>query len=149
MHRFQVKEFGSFATIQTTWYIVRTLNCPSIIRPDDENFPSGPSSLSRSFELFQLAFVQTFQQHVRTPLSVRSTMRFLSKIQIWEDSCNCSNAFIHKASCAFKIQTSGRLSSWSWRASFRYENWMHQINRLDDRCYGSNAPSLDMEIACS
>jgi len=40
---------------------------------------------------------------------------FLSKTQIWEDSCNrpddvdsCPDALIHKASRAFKIQTSGR-----------------------------------------
>jgi len=32
----------------------------SIIRPDDENFLSGLSSMSRSFDLFQLASVQTF-----------------------------------------------------------------------------------------
>jgi hypothetical protein len=49
-------------------------------------------------------------------------MRFLSKTQIWEDRCNCSNdvdsgpdALIHKASHAFKIQTSGRQPSWSGR----------------------------------
>jgi len=42
-------------------------------------------------------------------------MRFLSKTQIWEDSCNRlddvdsrPNALIHKASRAFKIQTFGR-----------------------------------------
>jgi hypothetical protein len=34
-----------------------TLNYPSIIHPDDENFPSEPSFMSRSFELFQVAFV--------------------------------------------------------------------------------------------
>jgi hypothetical protein len=32
----------------------------SNFRPDDENFPSGPSSVSRSFELFLLASVRTF-----------------------------------------------------------------------------------------
>jgi hypothetical protein len=35
--------------------------------------------VSRSFELFQLASVRTFQQHVRTPLSVRSAMDFFPK----------------------------------------------------------------------
>jgi len=34
----------------------------SNIRPDDENFPFGPSSVSRRFELLQLASVWTFQQ---------------------------------------------------------------------------------------
>jgi hypothetical protein len=54
---------------------------PSVQRffhPDDKNFPSGPSSVSRSFELLQLASVQTFQQHVRTTLSVRPAMGFPS-----------------------------------------------------------------------
>jgi hypothetical protein len=42
-------------------------------------------------------------------------MGFLSKTQIWEDSCNRPDdvdshpdVFIHKASRAFKIKTSGR-----------------------------------------
>jgi hypothetical protein len=48
----------------------------SIIRLDDKNFLSGPSSGSRSFELIQLASVQTFHQHVRTTLSIRPTMGF-------------------------------------------------------------------------
>jgi hypothetical protein len=90
------------------------------------------------------------------PLSVRSAMRFLSKTQIWEDSCNrpddvdsSSEALIHKASRAFKIQISGRRSSWPQRASFINGNCVHQIHRPDDRCHGLDAPSLDMEIACS
>jgi len=92
----------------------------SIIRPDNENFSSGPSSVSKSFELFQLASVHTFQRHIRTTLSVRLAMGFLSKTQIWEDRCNrpddvdsCSNTLIHKASFAFKIQMSRRPFPWS------------------------------------
>jgi hypothetical protein len=61
------------------------------------------------------ANTKTNKQHVQTPLSVRSAMGFLSKTQIWEDSCNHpddvdsrSDTLIHKASHAFKIQTSGR-----------------------------------------
>jgi hypothetical protein len=132
------------------------LNYPSIICPDDKNFPSKPSSVSRNFELLQLASVWTFQQQVRMLFSFRSTMGFLFKIQIWEDNCNRPNdvdsrpdALIHKASHAFKIQTSGRWSSWSGRLSFIYGNCVHQINRPDDICYGPNTPSLDMKIACS
>jgi hypothetical protein len=128
----------------------------SIIRPDDENFPSGPSSVSRSFELYQLASVRTSQQHVRMPSSVQSAMRFLSKTHIWEDSYNRldnvysrSDALIHKASRAFKVQSSGRQYSWSGCSSFIYGNCKHQINHLDDRCYGPDAPSLGMEIVCS
>jgi len=99
LHSLQGRKFYSQST-------VRTPICPkcqqsgrpsvqSIIRPDDENFRSEPSHVSRIFELLQLASVQTFQQHVRTTLSVR-------------DRCNRPDALIHKASIAFKIQTSGR-----------------------------------------
>jgi len=128
----------------------------SIIRSDDENFPSGPSTVSRSFELLQLASVRTFQQYVRTTLNVRPAMRFLSKTQIWEDRCNrpddvdsCPDAIIHMASIAFKIHMSGRQSSWSGRASYLYGNCVHMINRPDDHSLGPNARSLDMGIASS
>jgi hypothetical protein len=107
----------------------------SIIRTDNENFLFGPSSVLRSFELFQLASIWTFQQHVRTTISVRPAMGFLSKTQIWEDRCNrpddvdsLSDALIHKASCAIKIQMSGRQPLWSRSASYIYENCMHLIN---------------------
>jgi len=83
-------------------------------------------------------------------------MGFLSKTKIWEDSCNRPdnmdsrlNALIYKASRAFKNQTPGQLSSWFRHASFIYGNYVHQIHRLDNRCHGPDAPSLDMEIACS
>jgi len=91
------------------------LSKASSVRTTKTYFPSGPSSMSRSFELLQLASVQTFQQHVQTTLSVRPAMEFFSQTQIWEDRCNCPNdvdsrpdALIHKASITFKIQTSGR-----------------------------------------
>jgi hypothetical protein len=128
----------------------------SIIRPDDENFPSRPSYVSRSFELFQLASVRTFQQHVRMTLNVRLAMGFLSKTQIWEDCCNRPDdvdsrpdALIHNANCAFKIQTSGRQHSWSGHASYIYGNCVHQINRPDNHSLGPDVRSLNMEIACS
>jgi len=128
----------------------------SIIRPDDENFPSGPSSMSRSFELLQLASVQTFQQQVWTTLNVRPTMGFPSKTQIWEDCCNYPDnvdsrpeSLIHKTSHAFKIQRSGSYPSWSGRASYLYGNCVHLINRPDEQSLGPDARSLDMEIVCS
>jgi len=105
--------------------------------------------MSTSFKLLQLTSVRTFQQHVWTTLSVRQTMRFLSKTQIWEDRCNRSGVLIHKASIAFKIKTSGCQSSWSERASIIYGNCKHQINRLDDHSLGPDEQSLDMESACS
>jgi hypothetical protein len=83
-------------------------------------------------------------------------MGFLSKTQIWEESCNCPDdvdshldVLIHKASRAFKIKTSGRQSSWFGRASYIYENCVHQINLPDDMFYGPDARRLHMEIACS
>jgi hypothetical protein len=134
----------------------KLLTVQSIIRPNDKKFSSGPSSVSRSFELLQLASVRSFQQHVRTTLSVRPAMRFLSKIQIWEDRCNRSDdvdsrpdVLIHKASRAFKIQTSGQQPTWSGCTSYLYENCVHLINRPDDHFLGLNARNLDMEIACS
>jgi hypothetical protein len=93
LHSLQVRKFGSLSAVRTTCHIVRTPICPecqpsgrcvipsgrpsvqSIIRPDDENFPSGPSTVSRSFELLQLASVRMFQQHVRTTLIIRSSFR--------------------------------------------------------------------------
>jgi hypothetical protein len=63
--------------------------------------------------------------------------------------CSRLEALIHKASHAFKIQPSGRQSSWFGRSSFIYGNYVHQINRPDDSYYGQDAPSLDIEIACS
>jgi hypothetical protein len=73
-------------------------------------------------------------------------MGFLSKIQLWKDRCNRlddvdfhPDALIQKASSAFKIKTFGRQSSWFGRASYIYENCVHQINRPDDHSYGPNA----------
>jgi hypothetical protein len=43
--------------------------------PERRGFLSRPFSVSRSFELLQLASVQTFQQHIRTTLNVRSSFR--------------------------------------------------------------------------
>jgi hypothetical protein len=105
--------------------------------------------MSRSFELLQLASVRTFYQYIRTTLSVRQALGFLSKTQFWEDRCNRpddldsrSDALIHKASIAFKIQMSGRQSPWSGCPSIRYGNCVHQINRPDAR-------SISMEITWS
>jgi len=83
-------------------------------------------------------------------------MEFHSKTQLWEDRCyrpedvdSHLDVLIHKASIAFKIQMSGRYSSWSGRASIRYGNCVHKINRPDDHPLGPDARSLGMEITCS
>jgi hypothetical protein len=130
-----------------------------ISRPDaqlSKHHPSGPSSMSRNFELFQLASVRTSQQHGQTPLSVRQGKGPRSKTQIWEDSCNrpdnvCSHldAILHKASHAYKVLLFGRRSSWTGCSSFIYGNSLHQFNHPDYSLHGPDSPSLDMEIACN
>jgi len=79
--RFKTVLFSFLASVRTKWNSVRTLICQSIIRPKNEIFPSERPSVSKSFELLLVPFVQT-------PFSVRQVKRFLSKTQIWEDSCN-------------------------------------------------------------
>jgi hypothetical protein len=119
------------------WTMCQTVRTHIILKHHPSRrrgFPSGPSSMSRSFELLQLASVQTFQQLVRTILSARSSFRISCQMQIWEDCCNRPDdvgsrpdAFIHKASIAIQIQTSRRQSAWSGRASIKYGNCVHQI----------------------
>jgi hypothetical protein len=95
-------KFCSLPAVWMTWHTVRTPNCPKY-------HPSGPSTVLRSFELFQLASVRIFQQYVWTPLGVQLAMEFPSKTQLWEDRCNRPDdvesrpdALILKASIAFK-----------------------------------------------
>jgi hypothetical protein len=113
-----------------------------------ESIPTRPLCRKAS-NLLQLA-------SVRTTLSVRQALGFLSKTQLWEDRCNHPedldshpDALIHKASIVIQIQTSGRWSSWSGRSSIRYGNCVHQINRQDDHPIGPYVRSLDMKITCS
>jgi hypothetical protein len=124
--------------------------------------------MSRSFELLHLASVRTFQQHVRTTLSVRPAMGFSSKTQIWEDRCNRPDdvdsrldALIHKASRTFKIQLFGRPFHWSGRAKPQYRNCVQlKYDRSDDRAtpsrHGSNQEIIlakfwkaDCTVVCS
>jgi len=119
-------------------------------------FPSEPSSVSRSFELLQLASVWTIQQPIRMTLSVRSSFRISFQTQIWEDCYNRPDdvesrpyALIHKVSIAIQIQTSGQQSSWFGRASIKYGNFVHLLNCPDDHPPGPDAQSLYMEITCS
>jgi hypothetical protein len=90
------------------------------------------------------------------PSRVRQDERFLSKTQIWKDSCNrsydvCSrsDAILDKASRSEEVQMTERQTSWSGRSSLVYGNCMHQFNRPDDIPHGSDAQALYMEIACS
>jgi hypothetical protein len=56
-------------------------------------------SVSKSFELFKVAFVRTSQQHIRTPFSVRQVKGFPSQTQIWEDSCNRLDGMYTPSEC--------------------------------------------------
>jgi hypothetical protein len=61
--------------IRTTYHTVRTHIRLKHHLSRQRGFPSGPSSVSRSFELLQLASVQMIQQPVRTTLSVRPKLQ--------------------------------------------------------------------------
>jgi hypothetical protein len=81
--------------------------------------------------LFQLASVRTFQQLVKTTLSVRSSFRFSFQKQIWEDCCNCPNdvdsrpdALLLKVSLQFKLNHPDVGLPWSGRAYDRYGNYV-------------------------
>jgi len=119
-------------------------------------FPSGPSSVSRSFELLHLASVRTIHQPVLTTLSVQSSFRISFQTQKWGDCCNRRDdmvsrldVLIHKASIAIQIQTSGIQSAWSRRASIRYGNCVHQIDHPGAHPPGPETRSLYLEITCS
>jgi len=61
----------------------------SNIHSDNVVISSGLPLVSRRFELFKVASVQTSQQHVRTLFSVRQVREFSSQTQIWENNCKC------------------------------------------------------------
>jgi hypothetical protein len=119
------------SSVRTFLYVKNLRIAPACIRPDD--------SAARPDD---------------TQCSTKAS-GFLSKTQIWEDSCHrpdnidfCLDALIHKASIAIQIQTSRGQSSWSRCASNRYGNCVHQISRRDDHPPGLDAQSLYMEITC-
>jgi hypothetical protein len=149
-------QLSNASAIRTTCHTIRTHIRLKYHLSGRREFPSGPSSMSQSFELLQLPSVRTIQQPVRMTLSVRSSFRISFQTQIWEDCCIRSDdvdsrpdALIHKASIAIQIQTSGRQSAWSGRSCIRYGNCVHQIDRSDAHPTGPDARSLYMEITCS
>jgi hypothetical protein len=139
-------------TCQTVWTHFKLKHLPSGRR----GFPSGPSSCREASNCSSLHPSERF-----TSPSERSSMfyqasGFLSKTQIREDCCNHPDdvdsrpdALIHKASIAIQIQTSERQSTWSGRASIKYENCVYQIDRPDSHPPGPDERSLYMEITCS
>jgi len=88
--------------------------------------------VSRSFELLQLAYVQTFQQPVWTTLNVRSSFKISFQTQIWEDCCNRPD------------DVDSRLDALLLKASSQFK-----FNRPDAIYHGLDAQSLYKEITCS
>jgi hypothetical protein len=115
-------------TCHTIWTHIRLRHHSSRRR----GFPSGPSSVLRSFELLQLASVRTIQQPVQTTLSVRPKLQdFFPK---------------HKYG---KIVATVR-TTWTpilMRSSIR------QVSQFKSKCpdasyHGLDMRVLNMEIAC-
>jgi len=149
----QLSKASAFrTTCLTVWTLIRLKHHPS----GQRGFPSGPSSVSKSFELLQLASVQTFQQPVRTTLSVRSSFKFSFQNQIWEDYCNrpddmdsCLDALLLKASSQFKLNRPDTSLPRSRRAYYRYGNCVQQITHPDGHPPGPDVRSLYKEITYS
>jgi hypothetical protein len=122
-------QLSKVLAVWMTCHTVRTLIRLKHHLSRRRGFPSGPSSVSRSFKLLQLASVQTFQQPVRTTLSVRPSFRFSFQNQIWEDCWIRSDdmdsrpdALLLKTSSQFKLNRPDANLPWFGRAYNRYEN---------------------------
>jgi hypothetical protein len=99
-------------------------------------FPSGPSTVSRSF-----CSSLHPSRRLSSPsgrLSVFDQASGSFQVHIWKDCCNlpndvdsCLDALLLKTRVAIQIQPSRRLSIWSGRAFNRYENCRFNFNRPD------------------
>jgi hypothetical protein len=112
------KESAVQTTCHTVWTHIRLKHHPSG-RP---GFPSGPFSVSRSFELLKLASIWTIQLLVWTTLS-RTTFR------ISFQNTDMGRSLQPSGRDGFPF---GRQSARSGRACIKYGNCVHQNNRLDD-----------------
>jgi hypothetical protein len=124
----------NFVPYQPSGRRVIPSRCPtvqSIIRPDDENFPSRPSTMSRSFKLLQLASVRTFQQHVRTTLSVRQASDFFPKHSYGKIATTVRTTWIPVLTSSSTRQVSHSKS-----------------RRPDTSHHGLDARASDMKIVC-
>jgi hypothetical protein len=118
-------------SIRTTCHTVRTPDRPSIIRPDDLHFSSGPV-------LYREATVPVLHPSGRLSspsgrLSMINQLQIFSKFNLREDFFNRPDdvdsrpeALIHKARIAIQISPSGRQS-----ALFRTR--VHQLRKLPIR----------------
>jgi hypothetical protein len=128
---FKAVKFGSLATIRTMWYPVRSLNCTSIIHPDDENFPSRPSSVSRSFEPFHLTSVRKSQQQSGRRLVFDQLNDFFPKHKYGKTATIVRTMWI----------------------SIRMHSFIRQVvhskfRRPDDNLHGPDTRASYMELTC-
>jgi hypothetical protein len=142
-------QLSKASAVRMTCLTVRTLIRLKHHPSGRRGFLSGPSFVSRSLELLQLASFRTFQQPVRTTLSVRPSFKFSFQNQIWEDCCNRPGALLLKASSQLKINRSDASLPWFGRAYDRYGNCVQQITSPDGHPPGLDARSLYKEITCS
>jgi hypothetical protein len=75
LHSLQVRKFRSLPAVRTMCHTVQMQIKLKHHPSGRRGFPSGPSSVSRSFEMLQLASVRTIQQPIWTTLNVRSRFR--------------------------------------------------------------------------
>jgi hypothetical protein len=126
----QLSKASAFRTLcHTVWML---------IKPKHHLFgrlgsPSRPSSVSRSFELLQIASVRTFQQPVQTTLSVRPKLQiFFSKIKYRKIAATVRTTWIPVGT--------------------RYSLWQVCNSNSTIRTpayHGPDARMTDMEITCS
>jgi hypothetical protein len=97
-----------------------------VFRSDDENFLFELQSVSKSFELFQVASVRTSQQHLWMPFSTRQVKGLSFQTLIWEDNC----------------KPSGRRSYSVQTLSFIRQDMQKSCNRPNVSLHYPNAQSL-------
>jgi hypothetical protein len=135
-------------------------------RPDDEIFPSGRPSVSRSLEQSRLhlsgrngkssgsqcssASVRTTWLYRPNAIQCLTSIRvFDSRHSYWKTAIIVRTMSSIRQERVYQVQPSGREPSWSGRSSFIYGNCVHQFNRPDNHPPGPDAPSLIMVIKCS
>jgi hypothetical protein len=93
---------------------------------------SGPSSMSRSFELLQLASIRTFQQPIRTTLSVRPKLQdFFPKHRYGKIAATVRTTWIP-----------------GWTHSSIRQVSQFKSKRLNASQHGPKERASEMEIAC-
>lgn len=149
-------QLSKASVVWTTCHTIRTLIRLKHHPSERCGFPSGPSSLSRSIKLLQVASAWTFQQPVRTTLRVRPSFRFSFQNKKWEDCCNhpddvdsSPDALLLNVSSQFKFNHLDASLIGSGGAYERYGNYVQQITHPNGHPPGPDARSLYKEITYS